>query len=689
MGASSSGDLSSPLANPAAMVEADYFRLFLASYHAPDAWTGGQYLGLAAPIRPLRTEQALSAGVYGDWDWDYGPGSGPGFRGWERTYQLGYAFRMPPWLPFSHQLAFGANGYWHQFGHPPEAGGQDFGLDAGLHWNPMYSSRWGEAYLDAAILNLLSPYRRDSVSGKSSQAMPPAFNGGMLWRSPLRDVDLHAGVLIRNLVGERAAERAYHPGGGVTWHPRRDWELELRYNLQGFPEAGGAYRVFRGGSLQILEGRCRLGWDRIQLGMAASLFTRKDLRVQPHPRYRRIRMYPDDPYPLVKGEARRFTAARRHYLAAYTYGRLIARFPSHLHADSNAFEYALCLDRLGFHALARETFRDNLDRYPDGNHTRLIADNMRELMRLDYLTGEYDAALARDSLFQVRFPESPFAPTFAYFKAQIYFSRGRFAEAIPLYASVPADNAYHASARHNLALCQLKTGAVREAIGTFTALMDMPGRDSADTEIRESARVKTGMILSRLEDPRADSLLAGVGTAGAYADEALLARAWLAARRGDFPRAESLAGTLMVDHPRSALAMEACVLKALAVYRQGRGAEALSLADSVLGGYGRDVLLPEEADTVEQAAAESGTYDSLQRAFHREAAGERDARTIGCRRPAQFDLESLRQRHFLAAACRKREAKAKRYAQAREEAVAVAGRLRGILESGVETRPGR
>lgn len=684
LGASGFGDMSSPLANPAAMVEADYTRLFLSSYHGPGSWPGGQYLGLTAPLSPGYFGHALSAGVYGEWDGD-DPGLNPAFgpRGPERTYQAGYAFRMPSSLPLSHQLAFGVNGFWHQFDRGTEDRGWDWGMDLGLHWNPVYSSRAGELYLDAALLNVLSPYRAyrvDTAAGGRPRALPLDFNGGMLWRSPQRDLDLHAGLLVQDVDEGMAPGRGYRPGGGVTWHPRRAWELELRYNPLGFPEVGGAYRLYGEGRLQILECRSRLSYGMIQMGLSASLFTRKDLRLHPV-QYRRLRHEPDD----SRQEARRLYSLGKYYLAAYALGRAMDRLPAHLALDSSAFEFGMSLDKLGFHALARGVFRENLKRFSDGNHTRLIADNMQELMRLDYLVGEYDTALARDSLFQVRFPGSPFAPTFAYFKAQICFLRGRYDEAVPLYAGVPEGHAYYPEARHNLALCRLKTGAVREAIATFAALLDAPrdsgGADIRSADIRESATVKTGMILHGLKDPRADALLAGIGPASAYLDEALLVRSWSAVRRGDFPQAESLTDSLLASRPRSPLAKEACFLNALAVFRQGRDQEALRLADSVLAGEWREFLLPEEAEAVRLAEAESASYDSLRMAYYQSVTDFTKTRVCcDCgRMVSRQQLEELRRRQDRAETCRRREAKAVRYAQSREEASAMAARLRGIL----------
>lgn len=681
LGASGSGDRSSPLANPAAMVERDYFQVFLSSYQGPDDWRGGQYLGMVAPVHGYGfSDKTLSAGILGDWEGN-NAGLNPkhDYRGLERTYQLGYAMRMPLGLPFSHQLAFGANGYWHQFGRDAEGPARNFGLDAGLHWNPVYSSRRGEFYLDAALFNLISPFGFDAVTGERLRALPLNLNISALWRTPMRDLDVHAGLLVEDVNEEPGFERGYRPGAGITWRPKRAWELEMGADPLGLPQVGGAYRLFGEGRLKILEFRSRLSYGRIQFGMAGSLFTRKDMRIVPAPRYRRLKIEPDDDYYITGyGEPQRLFAAGRYELAAHAFGRQVAKHPSHLHVDSLAFSLGECFKRLGEHSLARRIYEGNLRKYTDGNHTRMIADNMRELMRLDYIEGRYDSALARDSLFRVRFPGSPMAPTFGFFKAQILFTRGKYPDAVPLYSLVPNDHEYHRQARHNLAICRMKTGEIRMALDAFTEVMDAPARTPSEFDIRESATLKAGLILFQLKDPRAESLLVEIDAGSAYYDEALLARAWLALRRGDFVRTRTLAAAILESLPYSVTAREARFLKAYAAYRLERKQEALGLVDSLLADTGAWSHPPQEAEAIHQAAADSGVYDSLQEEFYalamRSPGYERYLR-CGPRKP----LKEYRRRHLLAAAYRNKEGKTRRYADAREQVSVLAVKLREEL----------
>lgn len=684
LGASGFGDHSSPLANPAAMVERDHFQLFLDSYHGPGAWQGGQYLGIVAPINQYGImDNTLSAGILGDWEGgDAGLNPKHEYRGLERTYQLGYAFRMPHSLPFSHQLAFGANGYWHQFGRNPQGHARNWGLDAGLHWNPVYSSRRGEFYLDATFLNLVSPFGADSVTGEKPLALPLELNTSVLWRTPSRDLDLYAGLLVGDVYEDLGAERSYRPSVGITWHPLREWELELGTDPLGLPQVGGAYRLFKEGRLKILEVRSRLSYGRVQFGLSGSFFTRKDLRIYFVPRYRRLIFVNDwDRYAIGKGEPQRLFAAGKYELAAYAYGRTVEKHPSHLHVDSSSFALGECFKRLGHLSLARRVYEGNLRNYSDGNHTRLIADNMRELMRLDYLEGRYDSALARDSLFRARFPNSPMAPTFDYFKAQILFSRGKFPEAVPLYAGVPKEHECFRQARHNLALCRLKTGEIRMALDAFTEVMDAPARNPSDFDIRESATLKAGLVLSQLKDPRAESLLAEIDPGSAYYDEALLARAWLAFRRGsqDLGRVDALTSAILDSLPYSVTAREARFLKACAAYRRERNQEALGLVDSLLADTGAWSHPPEEADIIRQAEGDSIAYDSLQQEFYNLAVRPSGwKRYRHCKPPGS--LEEYRRRHLLAEAFRYKGEKARRYADGREQVSVLAAKLREELQ---------
>lgn len=684
LGASGFGDRSNPLANPAAMVERDFFQLSLSSYHRPSHWPGGQYLGIVAPIKSRLTDKAMSAGIFGDWAGD-NTGLNPehDFQGLERTYQLGYAFRMPSYLPLSHQLALGINGYWHQFGRNPVARERNWGLDAGLHWNPWYSSRKGELYLDAALLNLLSPYGVDAVDGKRRRALPLDLNASALWRSPMRDLDVYAGLLVEDIDEEFGAGPGYHPGGGLTWHPVRDWELELSYNPLGFPQVGGAWRFFKDGQMRILDISSRLSYGMIQIALVGSLFTRKDQWVFPM-RYRRLKFEPEfELHHFGQGEPHRLFQAGRYYLAAYAYGRQLRRFPKHIHVDSTAFTLGLCFQTLGLYSPARDIYEANLRKYSDGNHTRMISDNMLELIRLDYLEGRYDSALARDSSFRELFPESPFLSTLDYLKAQIHFSRGDFSEAIPLYARIPIGHEYHGQARHNLAVSYVQINEVAKAMEVFADLIESPSIDQSELDIRESAMTKAGMLLFQLKDHRADALLSEIGPRSAYRDEAVVVRAWLAVRRGDFRQVESLASAVMESLPRSVLAKEACFLRAYAAFRSGRDKEALDFSDSVIAGDWTRFYLPEEMAEIEKSKADSADFLALQKEFYQESTGQSTRR--GCGRGFPRDsLETLRRRHFLVGRYSRRMEKAGRYATSREHVGGLATRMREMLRKKAE-----
>lgn len=668
------GDRSSPLANPAAMVERDYFQLTLSSHHEPGNRPGGQYLGIIAPLKSV-TDQALSMGVFGDWAEDgLGPDPRSGFQGLERTYQAGYAFRMPGALPFAHQLAFGANVFRHDFGPDPGDRESDWGMDAGLHWNPWYSSRKGELYLDAALHNVLSPFGVDTIDGKRRRAQPLDFNGSLLWRNPLRNLDLQAGLLVQDINRETGTGRSYLPGGGVIWHPGRDWQLELGYHPLGFPQVGGAYRIFKEGTLQVLEIRSHLSHARIHIGVTGSLFTRKEQWIFPA-RYRRLHIEPEDAHL----EANRLFHLGKYYLAAQGYGKMLSKYPSHLYVDSASFALGICFRNLGLHELARETFAGNLRKFSDGNHTRLIADNMRELLRVEYLLGDYDSALVRDSLFRELFPRSPFMPTFDYFSAQMKFSRGEFAEALPRYAAIPKGHRYYPQARHNLALCHFKMDDRDRALEILSDLLEDPALGDVDRDLRESARTKLGMLRFRSDPALAEALLEGIGPRSAYRDEAHLVRAWLAVRRSDFPRVDELSALIMDSLPRSVVAKEACLLRAYAAYRMGRNPEARRFADSVLAGDWSDFFLPEEKALLERANAEYDAYDSLQEAFHLEVMRVRVK--LGCYRdgiPTEATLEEYRQRHIRAAELRNTLGKAERYARSRGQVETIAERVKAL-----------
>ncbi len=556
------GDNTAIYVNPASIAENDQIEIAVGLFQTISGKAGQEFL---SAVHPFDYNHSLGLSVF-----ENGSGIDNSNAVYlENAYTLSYAYRMPWSFPnqLSHKIALGINysliqfdafGVKKSFGH---------GVDVGLGYNPMSSSRFGHLQLGLALQNALQPQVENPSGG--TYKVPMNVNTSFFWRGFNRRLELAGSVSAIDLLHneEEGGEGMDLVGSArATYYLSPLLGLKVKLNKLSYPILGATVNVKRVNLFRYLQLDLDMSHDKLSLQDKSRGFVwnfKATTRVGPtreerigEARYRRLKLEPENAY----REAMRLYLARKFLLASYAFGKVITKYPSFHLVDQAAFYKGKSFENLRMHQAARDVYNDALKRYSDSDQRPKY---MFQLMNIDYKEGKFDEATKRYQQIGNLYPDSDVKSDADYVEGQIRFIQKDYHSAVGLLSPILPGNSNYIYARYTLGMSYVNLKKMREAEAAFMDIMQSRATNVSEQEMKEVSAVKLGHIYFSAEPPqlvKAAEYYGQVSPSCTKYDEALLGLAWSFLKVQRFKEAQAYASDIINKTPGSLLVPEAHLL---------------------------------------------------------------------------------------------------------------------------------
>ncbi len=562
------GDNTAIYVNPASIAENDQIEIGIGLFQTISGKAGQEFL---SAVHPFGYNHSLGLSVFENGSRIDNTNS----VYLENAYTLSYAMRMPFGFPagLSHKIALGVNysliqfdafGITKSFGH---------GIDFGLGYNPMSSSRFGHLQLGLAIQNVLQPLVELPDGG--TYKIPMNMNTSVFWRGFNRRLELAGSISAIDLVhiDTEGAEGLDIVGSArATYYLSPLLGLKIKFNKLSYPVLGATVNVKRVNLFRYLQLDLDMSHDKLSMEDKSRGFVwnfKATTRVGPtreerigEARYRRLKLEPENAY----REAMRLYLARKFLLASYAFGKVITKYPSFHLVDQAAFYKGKSFENLRMHQAARDVYNDALKRYTDSEQRPKY---MFQLMNIDYKEGKFDEATKRYRQIGSLFPDSDVKSDADYVEGQIRFIQKDYQTAISLLSPILPGNSNYVYARYTLGMSYVNLKRMREAESAFMDILQTRATNVSEQEMKEVTAVKLGHIYFSAEPPqlvKAAEYYGQVSPTCTKYDEALLGLAWSFLKVQRFKEAQAYASDIINKTPGSLLVPEAHLLMGYTQY---------------------------------------------------------------------------------------------------------------------------
>ncbi len=575
------GENTAQYVNPAGIAENDQIEISLGIFSTLSGNAGQEFLAVVHPF-----DYNHSAGFTFFENGSAVDGTTQGYI--ENAYQFGYAYRLGPRLPASHQLAIGANLTVLQFSLFEIKQFLSYGIDVGLTYNPISNSRIGHLQFGLAIQNLIQPTVEHTQTG--NYKVPMNLNPSFFWRGLNRRIELYGSYSLVNidLFGYEDSKIRHMPSGGATYFLSPLLGLKLKWNKMEYPVVGATVNVKRVNVFRYLQLDIDMSHDKLssedkERGVAFNL--KAVTRVGPTreerigaARYRRLKLEPEDAY----REAMRLYLARKFLLASYAFGKVITKYPAFHLVDMAAYYKGKSFENLRMHTAARQVYSDALKKY---EMSEVKPRYVFQLMNIDYKEGKVIDAAKQYLLISNLYKETDVKPDADYVMGQVRFMEKDYGGAINLLKPILPGNGNYLYARYTLAMSYFKVKKKKEAEACLKDIMESNPANISEQELQDVSAVKLGHLAFDAETARlveAAKYYASVPPTSSKYDEALLGLAWSFIRAQRWKEAAQAAQELIDGISSSLLSGEAYLLRGYCYYFEKDYIKALSSFDKAV-----------------------------------------------------------------------------------------------------------
>ncbi|HLP40966.1 MAG TPA: tetratricopeptide repeat protein, partial [Fibrobacteria bacterium] len=550
------GENTAMYVNPASIAENDQIEVAVGLFQTISGKAGQEFI---SAVHPFDYNHSLGFSVFENGSKIDGANSSY----IENAYTLGYAMRMPWFLPsgIANKLALGVNATLIQFDAFGVVRSFGYGADIGIGYNPFSTSRWGHLQLGLSVQNILQP--KVELSEGGTYKIPMNFNGSLFWRGFNNRLELAAsGSMI-----DVRHEKTEGPGSGgelvpsarATYYLSPLLGLKVKYTKLGYPVVGATVNVKRVNLFRYLQLDLDMSHDQLSSQNEERGFVwnfKAITRVGPtreerigEARYRRLKIEPEDAY----REAMRLYLARKFLLASYAFGKVITKYPSFHLVDQAAFYKGKSFENLRMHQAARDVYNEALRKYTDSDQRPKY---MFQQMNIDYKEGKFEEATKRYQQIVNLYPESDVKSDADYVMGQMRYIQKDFHGSISLLSPILPGNANYIYARYTLGMCYVNLKKPKEAEAAFLDIMESKPSNASEQDMKEVTAVKLGHINFGKEPPqlvRAAEYYGSVSASSSKYDEALLGLAWSFIKVQRFKEAQQYARDIIAKTPNSLL----------------------------------------------------------------------------------------------------------------------------------------
>ena len=533
--------------NPGNITDADQTEIMLGMYSTVNGQAGLEYISGVVPIGYNSTVGAsmfIDGATVDATDENAQPGTSKAWR--KDAILLGYGYRVLHWL------TLGANIQVLNFNNFGDKS-NPFAADVGFLLNPFQDSKGGYLKLGASVQNAYQQPGFDNTTN---------LNTGIHWLGFDRTVEAHAEFDIIDVYSQN----------GNTVQPQNAWAAGAQYFIspnvalgakvtrEGFPMitfAGNAQRlsVVRYLEVELDISHDGISWNDQKRGLVWNVKltgrvgpTREE--SQGAKRYWRLIREPEEAFQA----AMRLYLQRKFLESAYSFGRIVVKYPTFSKTDIATYYQGKSLENLQMHSVAKKVYQTGISNY---DASQYVPKYYFQLLNIAYKDGNWAEAQTNYNIIASQYRSSEIKSDADYVMGQAYFAQGKNGEARTLLETITKDDANYAYAQYTLGLIDTKEGKLPEAQAAFEAILSHQPRNKSEKDLQEGAAVKLGHVLYSLPQPqltRAVDLYSQIPSTSAYYDEAQLAAAWCFVRNaGANPKFWDEANAHIANIPESSI----------------------------------------------------------------------------------------------------------------------------------------
>lgn len=499
--------------NPGNITDADQTEIMMGMYSTVNGQAGLEYI---SGVTPIGYDQTIGASMFingatVDASADQlAQGTTTAWR--KDAILLGYGYRVLHWL------TLGANVQVLNFNNFGDKS-NPFAVDFGVLLNPFQNSKTGFLKLGAAVQNAYQQPGFDNTQN---------LNMGLHWLGMDRSVEARAEFSIIDVGGDKL--NAWALGGQYYLSP--NVALGGKITREGFPMivfAGNAQRL---SLLRYLEVELDISHDGISWAdQKRGLIWNVKLTSRLGPtreeflgakRYWRLIREPEEAFRA----AMQLYLQRRFLESAYSFGRIVVKYPTFSKTDIATYYQGKSLENLQMHSVAKKAYQTGITNY---DNSQYVPKYYFQLLNIAYKEGNWADAQTNYNIIASTYRSSEIKADADYVMGQAYFAQGKNSEARALLETISKDDANYAYARYTLGLISTQEKKLPEAQQHFEAILSHQPRNKSEKDLQEGAAVKLGHVLYSLTPPqltRAVDLYSQVPSSSSYYDEAQLAAAW-------------------------------------------------------------------------------------------------------------------------------------------------------------------
>jgi len=470
--------------NPGNIADADQTEVMLGMYSTVNGQAGLEYVSGVTPIGLNSTVGAsmfINGATVDASDDNTASGTSKAWR--KDAILLGYGYRVLHWL------TLGANIQVLNFNNFGDKS-NPFAADVGFLLNPFQDSKTGFLKLGASVQNA---YQMDGFDNTRN------LNLGIHWLGLDRTVEARCEFDIIDFLGDDP-QNAWSFGGQYYISP--NVALGAKVTREGFPMltfAGNAQRlsVVRYLEVELDISHDGISWNDQKRGLIWNV--KLTGRVGPtREEYMGAKRY----WRLIREPEEAFQAAMRLYLqrrfleSAYSFGRIVVKYPTFSKTDIATYYQGKSLENLQMHSVAKKVYQTGISNY---DASQYVPKYYFQLLNIAYKDGNWSDAQTNYNIIASQYRNSEIKSDADYVMGQAYFAQGKNSEARNLLETITKDDANYAYAQYTLGLIDTKEGKLAEAQTAFEAILSHQPRNKSEKDLQEGAAVGQHFLRYRRE----------------------------------------------------------------------------------------------------------------------------------------------------------------------------------------------
>lgn len=586
--------------NPGNITDADQTEVMFGMYSTVNGKAGLEYV---SGVFPIGYDHTIGASVFiNGATVDQNNSTLPGSGTWRKdAILLGYGYRVFHWM------TLGTNVQVLNFNNFGDGKTYPIAADVGVLFNPFQDSKTGFLKLGASVQNAYQQPGFDNTTNA---------NFGVDWLGLDRSVEARAEFSMIDLTGQ--AQNAWALGARYFMSP--NVALGGKITREGFPMlsfSGNAQRlaVIRYFEIELDISHDGISWSDEKRGLLWNVkltgrFGPTREEVQGSKRYTRLIREPEEAFQA----AMKLYLQRRFLESAYSFGRVVVKYPTYRKADIAAYYQGKSLENMGMHQVAKKVYQTGIQNY---DASAYVPKYYFQLLNIAYKESNWSEAQTNYNIIATQYKSSDIKSDADYVMGQAYFAQGKNGESRQLLESIGKDDANYGYAQYTLGQVATREGKLDEAQQHFEAVLTRQPRNKSEKDLQEAAAVRLGHVLYSLTPPqltKALDLYKQVPSTSQYYDEAQLAAAWCFVRNaGANPKfwedANKHIDNISKNVPTSILIPEGFLVKGYSQLSRkdcGNAVKSFQQVQQMLGkGFLTDEEIKKKTDDYHTATADS------------------------------------------------------------------------------------